>query len=153
VQSGLQSNTARLHDWRKFSIIRGSADNFHGRRRSQTSATQDSTSRNAIGINTNLLDRSNGSNVRRRELATATPASTAAKNEPGMSRPDAANQISSPAAHSGAKTDFPTVTAVNHSIINGTGLTRSTSSPAIVGGPAKNLTGAINGSNFRLRHP
>jgi hypothetical protein len=37
--------------------------------------------------------------------------------------------------------------------VNGTGMTRIGSGPGVIGGPARNLSGGLNGTTFRLRHP
>lgn len=37
--------------------------------------------------------------------------------------------------------------------VNGTGMTHVGSGPGVIGGPARNLSGGINGTTFRLRHP
>jgi hypothetical protein len=150
-QSGSRSNNAKAHDWRRFSITTGSSNNFRGRR-SQMSGKKDPISRNAIGIGTNPLDRSNGAPAPG-SGGLSSPASSPAKNAPETGRPDVPGQISSPAAHVGAKMNFPTVAIVNQSVVNGSGLAQRGSGTAAVGGPAKNIAGSINGSNFRLRHP
>jgi hypothetical protein len=46
-----------------------------------------------------------------------------------------------------------TVHANTLAVINGTGMTRIGSGPGVIGGPARNLSGGINGTTFRLRHP
>ena len=154
VQNGFSSNNASVHHWRRFGIISGTSNNFRGHR-SQTSVTN-TVSRNAIGVGADPHGPSNGVDASGRDLA-ATPGyapvsnsvGAAARNEPGISRPDVVGRISSPAS----KTSFPTITNLNHSAINGTGVSRLSSGSVVVGGPAKNLAGAISGSNFRPRHP
>ena len=151
LEGGLKSNTARAHDWRKFSVVVGSSNNFRSRRRGQTSATQDPISRNAIGVGTNRLDRSNGASPGSRD-----PAPVAGYGPPATSGTTVKHElgtISSPTARLDAKTNVPTARTVSHSVINGSGLSRPGSGLAVLGGPAKDLSGAINGSNFRLRHP
>ncbi len=49
--------------------------------------------------------------------------------------------------------DPRTNAAINHSIINGRDMVRPGSGAGVIGGPAKNLAGVINGTNFRPRHP
>jgi len=44
-------------------------------------------------------------------------------------------------------------TAMNHSIISGRDMVRPGAGSGALGGPAKNLAGVINGTNFRPRHP
>ncbi len=46
-----------------------------------------------------------------------------------------------------------TVHANTLAAINGTGVTHIGSGPGVVGGPARNLSGSINGTTFRLRRP
>jgi hypothetical protein len=44
-------------------------------------------------------------------------------------------------------------TAMNHSIISGRDMVHPGAGSGALGGPAKNLAGVINGTNFRPRHP
>ena len=46
-----------------------------------------------------------------------------------------------------------TVRANTLAAVNGTGMTRIGSGPGVIGGPARNLSGGINGTTFRLRRP
>ena len=154
VQNGFSSNNASMHHWRRLGIISSSSNNFRGHR-SHTSVTNTAVSRNAIGIGADPHEPSNVVDASRDLAATpgyapvSNSVGAAARNEPGISRPDVVGRISSPAS----KTSFPTITNLNHSAINGTGVSRLSSGSVVVGGPAKNLAGAISGSNFRPRHP
>ena len=116
VQNGFSSNNASVHHWRRLGIISSSSNNFRGHR-SHTSVTNTAVSRNAIGIGADPHEPSNGVDASGRDLA-ATPGyapvsnsvGAAARNEPGISRPDVVGRISSPAS----KTSFPTITNLNH---------------------------------------
>jgi len=43
--------------------------------------------------------------------------------------------------------------AMSHSIISGRALIRPGLGAGVIGGPAKNVAGVIDGTNFRPRHP
>ncbi len=45
------------------------------------------------------------------------------------------------------------ITAMNHSSIGGSIVLRPTTAPGVIGGPTKNVVGALNGTTFRQRHP
>jgi hypothetical protein len=47
----------------------------------------------------------------------------------------------------------PAIPAINHSSIGGSIALRPTTAPGVIGGPAKNVVGALNGTTFRQRHP
>lgn len=54
---------------------------------------------------------------------------------------------------SGAPHDRPLNVATNHSIINGTGMSRPAVRVGAIGGTTTKLSGALNGTDFRPRHP
>ena len=53
----------------------------------------------------------------------------------------------------GRVTSASPVAAVNHGIINGTGMGRPASGPAAIGGAARNVAAGINGTGYRTKHP
>jgi hypothetical protein len=53
----------------------------------------------------------------------------------------------------GAGSPSPATVAMNHSSISGSIMLRPATAPAVIGGPAKNVVGALNGTTFRQRHP
>ena len=78
---------------------------------------------------------------------TAVPAS--------VSGPDLHRQISIPVTAIRTGTNDPPVNtaAINHSIINGTGMGRPGLGIGVIGGPAKSVGGVISGTSFRPKHP
>lgn len=67
---------------------------------------------------------------------------------------DSHHQAFVPLRAGGATQHDPrTNTAMNHSIINGRDMVRPGLGAGVIGGPAKNLAGVINGTSFRPRHP
>jgi hypothetical protein len=157
--SELRSNNTIIHDWRKFNIVRGAASSFHDRRHSQTAKSMGGASRNAIGLAVNAEDSDKGGGMAGRDLVRATvepslnvPAGAAAKSDQGIGKLDGMGQISAPAAGSSVTRAFPAVSTLSRSAVNGSTLPRLGSGTAVLGGPAKNLTGVINGVDFRPKH-
>jgi hypothetical protein len=62
-------------------------------------------------------------------------------------RPQASNPVPTNGLHS------PATTTMNHSSVVGSIILRPTTAPGVIGGPAKNVVGSLNGTNFRQRHP
>jgi hypothetical protein len=60
-------------------------------------------------------------------------------------------QVSNPVPTNGLHS--PATTTMNHSSIGGSIVLRPTTAPGVIGGPAKNVVGALNGTTFRQRHP
>jgi hypothetical protein len=56
-------------------------------------------------------------------------------------------------ARDGRPHDLPLNAALNHSIINGTGMGRPGLRTGAIGGATKNVAGVLNGTDFRPRHP
>jgi hypothetical protein len=79
-----------------------------------------------------------------------TPKAAAGNGGTGMARlglqPQAANAVSINGPHS------PATTTISHSSIGGSIMFRPTAAPGIIGGPAKNVVGALNGTTFHQRH-
>jgi len=62
-------------------------------------------------------------------------------------RPQASNPVLANGLHS------PATTTMNQLSIGGNVMLRPTIAPSVIGGPAKNVVGALNGTTFRQRHP
>ena len=83
----------------------------------------------------------------------------------GAQKPSAANggtgviglgsrpQVSSTVTTNRSGSPTPAISAMNHSSIGGSITLRSAAAPGVIGGPAKNVVGALNGTTFRQRHP
>jgi hypothetical protein len=82
--------------------------------------------------------------------AGGTPKPPAGNGGPGVAgfglRPKAFN--SAPAGRGGLP-----ATTMNHPNIGGGTMLRPTTASGVIGGPAKNVVGALNGTTFRRRHP
>jgi len=159
VHSDLRSNNTIIHHWKKFNIVRGAANGFHDRHYGQTAKSMGAASRNAIGLAVNPGDSDKGGGMMGRDLVRApvepslsVPAGAAAKSDQGIGRLDGMGQVSAPAAALGVTKAFPAVSTLTRSAVNGSILPRLGSGTAALGGPAKNLTGVINGVDFRPKH-
>ena len=81
--------------------------------------------------------------------------------QPGLPRAGGAVPIGTPSGNSSAGSTATVARvapaaptgAANHGIINGTAIARPVSSPATIGGAARNVTVGINGTGFRAKHP
>jgi hypothetical protein len=160
VQSELRSDKVKNHDWKKFNVVPGTSNSIRERHHDQTAHTVGGTSRNAIGLAAHPEDLNKGAGNTERNLvrvpiegSLSIPAGAAAKNDQGISTLDGVPQISAPATALSVTRTFPAASTLARSAVNGSSLPRSGSGTAVLGGPAKNLTGAISGVDFRPKHP
>jgi hypothetical protein len=110
--------------------------------------------RNAIGVPIHPQGTDNkGSQGKVPDQAGAggTPKPAAGNGEAGVAGLGLQPQISNPVPTNGLHS--PPTTTMNHSSIGGNVMLRPTTAPGVIGGPAKNVVGALNGTTFRQRHP
>jgi len=81
------------------------------------------------------------------------PKLSAGNGGPGVVGLGLRPQVRNTVTTNGGGSPTPTVSAMNHSSIGGSIMLRSTTAPGVIGGPAKNVVGALNGTTFRQRHP
>lgn len=132
-----------------------SADN----RRTLSRINKDHVVRNAIGQQVNQ-NNANGKGIDSKAFET-TAVEGAGKKSPGAVGSGGADGLPVrrgfvfvPApVRSGAPHDRPLNVATNHSIINGTGMSRPAVRVGAIGGTTTKLSGVLNGTDFRPRHP
>jgi hypothetical protein len=132
----------------KFRILPGHGRQLHPRLAPGTVV------RNAIGVTIHPKGTDNKGNqgkVPDQAGARGTPKAAAGNGATGVAtlelRPQASNPVPTNGLHA------PATTTMNHSSIGGSIMVRSTTAPGVIGGPAKNVVGALNGTTFRQRHP
>ena len=114
--------------------------------------------RNAIGQAVQVKADGKGTNKKSLEATSVKgpPTSVGAVENGGGGAgvPDLRHQGFGPLpARDGRLHDLPLNTALNHSIINGTGMGRAGLRTGAIGGSTKNQSGVLNGTDFRPRHP
>ena len=128
-------------------------------RRTLIHANKDNVVRNAIGQPVHQVKADSKGRVKKSLEATSVegpPTSMGAVENGGggAGGPDLLHQRFIPLpARDGRLHDLPLNTALNHSIINGTGMGRPGLRTGAIGGATKNGAGVINGADFRPRHP
>jgi hypothetical protein len=144
-------------DWKKTKSAKPSGL-FSDHRRTLSRAAKNDDVRNAIGqlIHPTRVDI--GAAVKKRldaSSAEATPKSGAAENSSvGVNGPGPRRQGFVPLPAPNGRLHDPALnTAMNHSIINGTGMGHPAWRTGAVGGPTKNLSGVLSGTDFHPRHP
>lgn len=146
----------RTHDWKRPNIIGPSTD-VRGPRRTSTPGTRTGVVRKAIGQPVGIRQASRGPDGRVFTPAAgdgARKATVPAIGPASVSGPDFHRQIFVPVTAIRTDTSDQRVsTAMNHSIINGTGMMRPGSGTSMIGGPAKNVSGVVSGTSFRPKHP
>jgi hypothetical protein len=144
-------------DWKKTKSAKPSGI-FSDHRRTLSHAAKNDDVRNAIGqlIHPTRVDIGAGGK-RRLDASSveATPKSGAAENSgAGVNGPGPRHQGFVPLPAPAGRLHNPALnTAMNHSIINGTGMGHPTWRTGAVGGSTKNLSGVLNGTDFHPRHP
>jgi hypothetical protein len=150
---------SKVHGWKKSKIVRPSG-NSHDSHRIWTRATTNGVVRNAIGLPVvrQMGADSRGTDIKGFEgsVVRGPPKSTSSPGNGGMEVPgaDFHRQGFVPLGAGGVRLHDPPInTAINRSIISGRDMVRPGLGTSVIGGPAKNLAGGINGTNFRPRHP
>jgi hypothetical protein len=116
---------------------------------------KDSVVRNALGQQL-LPSKSPANNTEKKgfETTSAGLPKNAGPGPNGGVGPNLQHQGFVPAlTRDGRLRDLPLNTTINHSIINGSAMGRPAVRVGAIGGAAKNVTGVINGTDFRPRHP
>jgi len=153
-----RAHATKARDWKKAKVIGLSTDVRNPRRTSAPAKTA-GMERNAIGQHIRTPQANLGPD---RRLFTPTAADLATKSvtiaprigSASVSEPDFHRPISVPIRSIRTGTNDPAVnTPMNHSSINGTGMKRPGSGTSMIGSAPKGVVGAINGTNFRPKHP
>ena len=144
-------------DWKKTKSAKPSGL-FGDHRRTLSHAAKNDDVRNAIGqlIHPTRVDIGAAGKMRLdASSAGATPKIGAAENGGvGVSGPGPRHQGFVPLPAPDGRPHTPALnTAMNHSIISGTGMGHPTWRTGAVGGSTKNLSGVLNGTDFHPRHP
>ena len=144
------------HDWKKSSIIHSSG--YSGNHRIWFRGARSRVMRNAIGqpVHHDSSD-FHGAEVKARERSgvdgVRTTEDRARSGGTGAGGIDPRGQGFVPVREGGSMPYDPRVsTATNRSSISGHDVVRPGSSTSVIGGPAKNLAGVINGTTFHHRH-
>jgi hypothetical protein len=152
------SHATKGDDWKKPRIVVPSTE-VRSQHRTLASATRAGVGRNAIGQPIQTRQARQGLDGKIFTRAAVDGIETSVTSAPGIgpasaSGPGFQRQISIPVAIIHAGTNEPPVnTAMNHSIISGTGRGRPGLRIGVIGGAAKNVTGVLSGTNFHPKHP
>jgi hypothetical protein len=147
----------KVHDWRKFKIVRTLKD-FDDHRRNQARATNLGMLRNAIGFPIgHVSDDNNATDLKaaERHFLTARPDNADPLRQKSGVAFGLDPHVEGPvplASNRSTQRGPPLNAATNHSIIGGRDLARPSISGTI-GGPPKHVNGSISGADFRPRHP